>query len=85
MTVKEIVAEWLKANGYGGLCNTDIDCGCELADLMPCDSEGCDLCEPAYRCDPDCKNCDATEHCAIAFEGAEFCMRTEKPAIPRQL
>ena len=37
-TKKEIdtVAEYLEANGYDGLFNPEIECGCELADLCPC-------------------------------------------------
>lgn len=34
MTVKEIVIEYLKKNGYDGLYNDD--CGCALDDLIPC-------------------------------------------------
>lgn len=34
--VKEIVAEWLRANHYDGLCNPDGECGCGLDDLMSC-------------------------------------------------
>jgi len=46
--VKEIIAIYLRANGYDGLCNRDIPCGCGLNDFMPCDGEGGILeCEPA--------------------------------------
>lgn len=51
MTVKEIVEEWLKANGYDGLIwglNPDEACGCQIGDLMICESR-CDGCQPAYR------------------------------------
>jgi len=44
MTIRKIVAEWLHANGYTGLCGDE--CGCSLADLMPCD--GVDDCTPGY-------------------------------------
>ncbi len=37
MTVKEIVAEYLNANGYDGLAGED--CGCFLKDLCPCGGE----------------------------------------------
>ena len=40
-TVKIIVADWLKANGFDGLCNPDAGCGCLIGDLAPC-GEGCD-------------------------------------------
>ena len=54
--VREIVAEWLKANGFDGLYG--YDCGCTVDDLMPCSSEGLERCEAGYKtkCDP--------EHCA---------------------
>lgn len=46
MTVKEIVIEYLKANGFDGLCTEN--CGCGIDDLICCDGP-CYLCEPAYR------------------------------------
>lgn len=47
MTVLEIVREYLKENGYDGLCNPELECGCGLDDLAPCGEMGMD-CEPAY-------------------------------------
>jgi hypothetical protein len=38
MTVKELVVEALRKNGFDGLCNPDQECGCPLDDLMPCDA-----------------------------------------------
>lgn len=35
-TIKEIISEWLKENGYQGLFNDDIECGCGLDSLFPC-------------------------------------------------
>jgi len=35
-TIIEIVTEYLKAGGFDGLANGDIECGCFLDDLMPC-------------------------------------------------
>jgi hypothetical protein len=46
MTVAEIIMEYLKANGYDGLCNDE--CGCELSNLFPC-CEAFDACEPGYK------------------------------------
>ena len=37
MTIKEIVKKWLKKNGYDGLSNPRIDCGCGFNSFMPCD------------------------------------------------
>lgn len=42
ITAKEIIAEWLKANGYDGLYNHE--CGCLIDDLIPC-GEDPSLCE----------------------------------------
>ena len=54
--VKEIVADWLKANGYDGLCN-DVGCGCTLGDLMTC-GEPSEYCVPGWRrCDEACQTC----------------------------
>lgn len=50
MTVKEILKEWLKANGYDGLAYTDghEPCGCGLDDLVPCGDVLMD-CEAGHR------------------------------------
>lgn len=45
MTIREIVTDYLKANGFEGLCREG--CGCGLEDFMPCD-EPDEKCEPAY-------------------------------------
>lgn len=42
----ELAANYLKANGYDGLCSVDEECGCSIDDLAPC---GCFYeCLPAY-------------------------------------
>jgi hypothetical protein len=46
MTCKEIIAQYLKKNGFDGLA-TD-DCGCRIDDLFPCSSDFSD-CQPAHR------------------------------------
>ena len=52
-TVKEILIEWLKKNGYDGLLNDE--CGCKDGDLMVCGEFSGD-CEPGYlyKGDEDC-------------------------------
>ena len=50
MTVKEILADWLKSHNWDGLAGDE--CGCELNDLMPCDSP--DQCVPGIRGPCDC-------------------------------
>ena len=62
MTVKEIVKEYLLANGYEGLY-TD-ECGCETEDLMPCYCcEGSDGCEAGYKTDCDPNTCPVDGDC----------------------
>jgi hypothetical protein len=48
-TVKQILTQYLKANGYDGLCNVDgwDSCGCTLADYAPCGSLSL-MCRAAY-------------------------------------
>lgn len=54
-TVKEIITNYLIKNGYGGLCH--FDCGCNLDDLIPCDSDF-SHCEPGYKVPCKCNdNC----------------------------
>lgn len=48
MTVRDILEQWLKANGYDGLVADGGECGCELGDLAPC-SEYFGNCLAAYR------------------------------------
>lgn len=49
MTVREIIEQYLKENGYDGLyCPIYGECACVVGDLMPCDND-CSECEPGYR------------------------------------
>lgn len=55
MEVREILKEWLKAQGYDGLFSEDGGCSCLLADLAPCgDVSG--ECQAGYKvpCPPEC-------------------------------
>ena len=68
MNVREMVTDWLLANGYGGLYNFELlydGCACELADLMPCQDTLDDVppivqCQPGYRVP-----CDCSKECAF--------------------
>ena len=77
MDVKEIVEEYLKANGYDGLYNY-VGCGCALDDLDAC-GEISPCCEPGYKriceisCPIDKKECD------LYAEGCTWCISTNKP------
>lgn len=48
MTLQQIVREWLKANGYDGLCDCNLECGCSVDDIMPCAEPGTE-CEAGYQ------------------------------------
>ena len=46
-TVKDILIEWLEANGYTGIHSDE--CGCSIDDLCPCClSDNIINCEPGY-------------------------------------
>ena len=47
-TVRDIITDYLRDNGFDGLYNDDLECGCSINDLVPCDS-ACDMCRPGYR------------------------------------
>jgi hypothetical protein len=58
MTIREIVADWLKSHGYDGLYCGEVgdECGCHLDDFAPCgnqyngpDWNRPDSCVPGYR------------------------------------
>jgi len=64
MNAKEIIEEYLNANGYNGLCDPDGECGCAVNDLCPCDN----LldCVPAYK--RICTDCSFKNDCTIKEE-----------------
>lgn len=57
-TVRDIVIDYLKENGYDGLYNPDVECGCFINDLVPC-------CERFDECMPGMKQ-------KMMFEGEEI-------------
>jgi hypothetical protein len=62
--VRQIVASWLKDNGYDGLYRSEC-CACLVGDLMPCGEPGTD-CEAGYKktCPPEgCDFCPAEGEC----------------------
>ena len=58
MIVKDIIEMWLRENDYSGLYDDEVPCGCEIEDLIPCDSESCLTCKPGYKvsCTDKCKH-----------------------------
>jgi len=74
VTVKEIVSEYLKTHGFGGLQNDD--CGCFDNDLMPCDS-ACEGCEASYKVPAHCETCETG--CDNRDDKPKFCLTNIKP------
>lgn len=54
MSIREIVATYLKANGYDGLIDARAECGCAVDDLMSCRRAQALGCEPGYKGPCDC-------------------------------
>lgn len=46
--VIDIIKQHLIDSGFDGLCNPDIECGCDLDDFQPC-GEDFSQCRPAYK------------------------------------
>jgi len=67
MKVIDIVANYLRDNGYDGLVHCEGLCGCGIEDLYPCQGEDFAECEPGYKVPCDCG------------EGCPFHIATEKP------
>ena len=45
--VEKIIEDYLRDNGFDGLYY-EIECGCEITNLMPCSGSGLD-CTPGYK------------------------------------
>jgi len=65
MNVIDIVAEYLRANKYDGLCLPEHYCACLLDDLAPC-GEMSEKCRPGHR-----ENVDKHTPCFCAESGTD--------------
>lgn len=45
----DIVEESLKQKGFDGLCNPELECGCFIGDLAPCDNPNFKQCKGGIR------------------------------------
>jgi hypothetical protein len=78
MTVRELVADWLKTHGYDGLWDEANECACLLDDLMPCDSVG--ACQAGYRQHHTGSGDDIGQECQCILEGEPCkCVGEHKP------
>jgi len=73
ITVKDIVKQYLRNNGYDGLGHEDSECACDIDNLMWCGADGISECVPAYRWE-----CEEDECCDDPVcEGERECFRKE--------
>jgi hypothetical protein len=85
MTVRQIVQDDLKENGYDGLHSHPEDnryagCGCGIRDIFCCGEQNMD-CEPAYSHKPnECERCNDREICEPFSEGEKFMFCGKKNA-----
>ena len=70
MNIRQIIEQWLRANGCDGL--TTVDCGCEVDDLMPCDGECIANCKAGYKV-----SCPGEADCPVG--GCPWHISTSKP------
>ena len=68
MNTVQIIRQWLNENGYDGLFNADLPCGCNLDDFMPCGGEHNVGCKAAYK--QVCKHNPET-FCMVLKKGIE--------------
>lgn len=47
-TLGQFIRDRLQADGFDGLCNPDLECGCPLDDLFTCGEPSIEDCLPAY-------------------------------------
>ena len=60
ITIRAILAEWLRGHGYDGLCCFEGDpCGCRLDDLAPCGEFFSLECIPGYEGPDVTGECDS--------------------------
>ena len=78
MNIREIVQDWLKEHGYGGLYCEGSECGCPIDNLMDCGGPmntwpSITDCHPGYK-RPYNPAIDPEE-----FEDAEYVICADKP------
>lgn len=74
-TVRQMMEEYLKENGFDGLYNENGDCGCVIGDLMCCESEGIENCLGGYKieCNHDREDGEGCTFCISANKGEKEC------------
>jgi len=73
INVKTILSEYLKQHGYDGLFNAELECGCTIDDLFPCEADFSE-CEPAYKLECPCENEGKYDVCEYKDGYKDGCM-----------
>lgn len=76
MTIKELIIKYAKENGYTGLYNTELECGCSLSEDYPLCNNICYYCEFGYV--TECVNCNEKDFCHLHKGGSDMCVRQTK-------
>lgn len=77
-TIKEIVVEYLKKNGYDGLYNEDIECGCGIEDIPLCDETNINECKAGYKCKLNKRNKEnCFNGCIMMFKKGQVCIHEQ--------
>jgi len=87
MNVREMIEDYLQANGFGGLVNLEISCGCVLGDLEPAGDCMCgDVCDAGYV--HYCDTCLPVIQAECQVEGCPceggYCVGPEKELKPQE-
>jgi hypothetical protein len=69
--VYEILEQAIRAAGGQGLCNPEIDCGCGLDDLVPCESDP-SFCQIGFEV--RCEKCGQVWYYATRNEDTKLCV-----------
>lgn len=73
MNIFLIVSKYLEDNGFDGLSNASLQCGCDSSDLFPCGSPHEDQCLPSYKVDCD-KRCGEHGDCCYSLQKTTECV-----------
>jgi hypothetical protein len=49
MTIRELLMEALRENDFDGLCNPDMECGCLISALFPCENPDWEECAGGFK------------------------------------
>lgn len=61
MNIIDIIVNYLIEHHYDGLYNEEIECSCEIDDIVPCDELNPDQCKPGYL--KKCSSCSFENLC----------------------